>query len=498
MDLATKQGRKISTLQAENIALSAQVKELSAQLKWFKNQLFGQKSERRVGAAIDERQLFLGEHFAQAENGRDDESQTIAAHKRKKPKKTVGEGDGAELFFDEALVPVEEIRIADPAIKGLSADEYEIVSSKVTHHLAQRPGAYVIIKYVRDVAKIKCANKNDTKLTCAPAPVSVFEKSRADASFLAGILLDKFLYHLPLYRQHQRLKGAGINVSRAWLTQLVHQSGDLLEPIYEALLDSIREGRVKLIDETHVKAGRKEKGKMRQAFYWPILGPKGEIAFVYCQSREYFHAFDILGRNPPKGSVVVSDGYGAYKTYAEKTKTLNAQCWTHTRRGFITAEDSEPLKVKYVLKLLRKLYKNEELIRKKNLCGRRKRSYRMKHSKPVVDKIFAWIEKEMQDRDLLPSSPLSKALNYAYKRKSALEIFLDDPDVPIDTNEMERALRVIPMGRKNWLFNLVLQPGSSTGPRSARNTSASFRASSSPAACKASTPMCTWLMSCSA
>lgn len=453
MILAAKQAQKIDALQAENILLSTQNKELTAQLRWFKNQLFGQKSERRIVAG-SEQQLFLGETFSDLVNARSDETQTVAAHKRNKPHKLKAQGDGPELFFDASLVPVEEIKIENPEVKGLSEDAYQVISTKTTHHLAQRPGSYVILKYVRDVVKINSVDDdNSNTLVCAPAPVSVFEKSRADVSFLSGLLIDKFLYHLPLYRQHQRLKAAGVDVSRAWLTQLVHQSGDLLEPIFDAQLDSIRASRVKILDETPVKAGRKAKGKMRQAYYWPVFGERDEIAFVYCSSREHHHVFEILGTEPHKDSVVVSDGYGAYKAYAEKTKTLNAQCWSHTRREFLKAEDEEPQKTKYVLDTIRELYKNEDVIKKQNLKGKAKKRFRLEHSKPITDVLFAWIDDEKKAATLLPSSPLSKALNYAHSRKLGLEIFLSDPDVPIDTNEMERALRVIPMGRKNWLFN---------------------------------------------
>jgi hypothetical protein len=245
----------------------------------------------------------------------------------------------------------------------------------------------------------------------------------------------------------------GIEVSRAWLTQLIHQCGDLLEPIFDAQLDSIRESRVKIIDETPVKAGRKEKGKMRQAYYWPVMGELDEIAFLYFQSREHRHVFEILGADPKGGSVIVSDGYGAYKAYAEKTNTLNAQCWAHTRREFLKAEDEEPQKSETVLGMIRELYANEATIKKRKLQGKAKRFYRLEHSKPLVDTFFAWVDDERASGALLPSSPLSKALNYAHARQLGLEIFLSDPDVPIDTNEMERALRVIPMGRKNWLFN---------------------------------------------
>ncbi len=452
---AIKQAQKIDELQAEIVLLTAQNKELSAQLKWFKNQLFGTKSERRI-VETSEQQLYLNEQFSDAEKNREEETQIIPAHKRKKRKKVAADGDGQELFFDEKLVPVEEIKIPNPEIKGLSEDAYEVVSTKVTHRLAQRPGAYVILKYSRDVVKIKNADnasKNNTKLVCAPAPVSVFEKSRADVSFLAGLLIDKFKYHLPLYRQHQRLKASGITVSRAWLTQLLHLCGNLLEPIYEALLDSIRESRVKLIDETPVKAGRKEKGKMQNAYYWPVLGELEEIAFVYFSSREHHHVFEILGNNPKDGEVIVSDGYGAYKAYAEKTGSLNAQCWSHTRREFIKAEDLEPQKAKNALDMIRKLYVVEDEIKNQKLKGKAKRCYRQKYSKPLVEVFFAWVKSEIESGALLPSNRLNKALNYAHNRQLGLEIFLNDPDVPLDTNEIERALRVIPMGRKNWLFN---------------------------------------------
>ncbi len=162
--------------------------------------------------------------------------------------------------------------------------------------------------------------------------------------------------------------------------------------------------------------------------------------------------FKALGKKPGDDSVIVSDGYGAYKEYAKKTETLNAQCWVHSRREFIKAEDAEPDKAKEALELLNPLWKIEKKIKEKNLKGEAKRFYRLEKSKPVIEKFFLWVDKTLKDNALLPTNRLTKALNYVNKRKDALMIFLTDPDVPIDTNELERALRVIPMGRKNWLF----------------------------------------------
>jgi len=438
-----------SQLNVENSQLTARIEELAAQVRWFQKQLFGKTSERRV-VEPSKAQLFLGEQF-QKETGTE-ETQTVAQHERKKRKTRSTDGDDQKLFFDKEVVPVEEIEIVNPETTGLSEDEYEVISQKTTYQLAQRPGAYVILKYIRDVIKKTGAAQNKQKISCPPLPESVFEKSHADVSFLAGLLIDKFQYHLPLYRQHQRLENAGIKVSRAWLTQLVHRCGDLLEPIFNALVESIRASRVKLMDETPVKAGRKKKkGKMRAAYFWPVMGGK-EIAFLYFNSREHHHVFEALGEKPGAESVIVSDGYGAYKEYAKATGSLNAQCWTHSRREFIKAEEVEPEKAKKALDLIRPLYRIEKEIKDQELEGEAKRLYRAEHCKPVVDIFFAWVSKQLKDEALLPTGRLTKALNYVHKRKEALTLFLTDPEIPIDTNELERALRVIPMGRKNWLF----------------------------------------------
>jgi transposase len=107
----------------------------------------------------------------------------------------------------------------------------------------------VVLKYVRQVIK----RKDTQKLHCPPAPAGVIEGSRADVSFAAGLLVDKFAWHLPLYRQHQRLSDSGVTVSRPWLTQLSQRVIGLVEPIYDAQFESIRSSRVKAMDETPIR-----------------------------------------------------------------------------------------------------------------------------------------------------------------------------------------------------------------------------------------------------
>ncbi len=121
--------------------------------------------------------------------------QPIPAHSRRRAVKPA-EGDEASgrLFFDPDQVPVEVIPVPNPEREGLSEDEYEVIGEKVSYRLAQRPGSHVILKYVRPVIK-----RRDTQaLSCPPAPVGVLEHSRADVSFIVGIVLVKCLYHQPL------------------------------------------------------------------------------------------------------------------------------------------------------------------------------------------------------------------------------------------------------------------------------------------------------------
>jgi transposase len=349
------------------------------------------------------------------------------------------------LRFDER-VPVEVIELEDPATKAIPPDQLEVISEKVTYRLAQRPGDYVVLKYVRKVFK----HKENGAISCAPAPAGVLERSHADVSFLARLVIDKFVYHLPLYRQHQRLDDAGIEVSRGWLTQLVHRTASLLEPIYTAQLASIREGSVIAMDETPVKAGRKSRGKMKTTYYWPLYGDRDEVVFPWFASRAGPNVPALLGDYT---GTLLSDGYAAYASYvAQAGDVVHAQCWAHSRRGFVDAEDVEPVLVTEALARIRALYAEEEEIAADKLSGEAKLERRVERCKPIVEAFFAWCDERLQDQGLLPTNPFTKALNYALSRRAPLSVFLADPDVPIDTNHLERALRPVPLGRKNWLF----------------------------------------------
>ena len=272
----------------------------------------------------------------------------------------------------------------------------------------------------------------------------------ADVSFIVGMLVDKFQYHLPLYRQHQRLAGAGITLSRSTLGTIVARGIDLLYPIVDAMLSSILQSQVLAMDETPIKAGKAGPGKMKQSYFWPVYGDKDEIVFTFSTSRGRQHIEEIV-KHRFKGTLL-SDGYSAYASYIKANEGLtHAQCWVHSRRQ-LNKPKTTGHPAKEAISLIAKLYEIEETIQRQKLTDDKKRQYRLTHSKPVVDRFFTWCDDTLHNLTLLPKDPLYKAIGYVQSKEMALRVFLEDPDVPLDTNHLERALRPIPMGRKNWLF----------------------------------------------
>lgn len=457
-DQAAHSPQKFAALQDENTSLKTentslrdttqqlqgQVKSLEKQVAWFKQQVFGSTSEKRLVASPDQAELLAG--LAGTHKKPQPEQETITYQRKKRQK---NRGDAVEdtgLRFDDS-VEVKEIRLPVPELEGDEADQYVVIDEHITCRLAQRRSAYVVLKYIQPVVKHKVSSVITTK----SAPTPVFEKSIADVSFLVGLLLDKFLYHQPLYRQHQSLLLSGITLSRTTLTNYVHRSAELLQPIYDAMLKNLLLSRVLAMDETPTKAGRKAKGKMKQAWFWTLLGDRQELVFYYSPSRARNVVDNVLAGF---SGTLLTDGYAAYSAYAKDNEAVtHAQCWMHNRRGYFHAQADEPEGAETALDLIATLYKVEATIKELGLTPEARLAYRSTHSKPLVDQFFAWVYAQQQRVDLIPHAPFSKAIQYSANHEDRLRVFLSDPEVAMDTGAVERGLRPIPLGQKNWLFN---------------------------------------------
>nr|WP_281246498.1 transposase [Halomonas korlensis] len=92
------------------------------------------------------------------------------------------------------------------------------------------------------------------------------------------------------------MQQAGIPLSRATLTRQVARAAALLSPIHLAQLDHVLKSQVLAMDETPIKAGRKVKGKMKEAWFWPLYGDHDENSFTFSSSRAKAHIDKLQAR----------------------------------------------------------------------------------------------------------------------------------------------------------------------------------------------------------
>ena len=185
--------RQYDAMQSQLLTQGSEIEQLKQQLDWFKRQVFGTKSEKRAVANGEQAALFQGVPPAQTDDG--PAPITVPAHQRRKHR-TGDEVNDTGIRFG-ADVPVREIVLTCPELSGPDADQYEVIDHKVSLRLARQPGSHVVLKYRRPVVR----RKADGVMRTVPAPLGVLDHAQVDVSCLAGMLVDKFQYHLPLYRQ---------------------------------------------------------------------------------------------------------------------------------------------------------------------------------------------------------------------------------------------------------------------------------------------------------
>ncbi|MDB5764380.1 MAG: transposase, partial [Herminiimonas sp.] len=258
---------------------------------------------------------------------------------------------------------------------------------------------------------------------------------------------------------------------------------------FDAQLDSVRLSRVIAMDETPIKAGRAGPGKMKAAYFWPVVGEQDEICFLYYPSRAAKHIEDALGLTRPNGAVLQSDGYSAYAHYAKKTGITHAQCWAHSRRKIYDARDIEPAHADQALDAIAALYKGEQQIRNDGLTGQAKRERRQEQSKPVLDRFFAGSTSSSTSRAscrAVPSSVRWRISASAASGYPSIWTTRTCRSTPTTWN--------VPCGSFRWAKRI----GCSAGLNWAPSISASCRACWPPAGCMTSTRMTTSSTYCSA
>jgi transposase len=177
-----------------------------------------------------------------------------------------------------------------------------------------------------------------------------------------------------------------------------------------------------MVPRISVQSGRAPQGR-----WWPLYGEHDEVYFPYRPNRNHEHVASLLGGRPAPGTVLHTDGYAAYESYAKAAKITHAQCWAHARRELFEATEAEPERAKLALEHIAGIYAVEDRIRERGLLGDPKREKRVLEGRPRVEAFFAFVDEQFAELGLKPATPFTKALGYVRDRKQELSVFLTDP-----------------------------------------------------------------------
>jgi len=291
----------------------------------------------------------------------------------------------------------------------------------------------------------------------APAPERLIKGGLPTEAMVAYVLVAKYAWHLPLYRQAQMLLAQGIDIKRAVLAFWVGYAAAELQPLWLRLRELILTSGKIAVDETTAPVLDPGRGRTKKGYFWAIARddrPWGgadppAVAFTYAPGRGAVHGLKLL--DSYRG-IVQCDGYEAYKTIANASRgdaiTL-AFCWAHLRRRFFDIAENGPAPIaSEALVRIAALYAIEKTIRGRS--AEERRAMRQERSKPLVIAFKAWLE--LQLTRVSAKATIAEHLRYALKHWDGLARFLDDGRIELDTNIVERSIRPIVINRKNALF----------------------------------------------
>jgi transposase len=309
---------------------------------------------------------------------------------------------------------------------------------KVSTVLDYVPGYFRRRQHIRETLACVCGDH----IVTAPGPDHSVEGARYGDSFRAFVVTSKCADAIPLYRQAKQMSRLGIPISRSTLTDLLHQAARQLAPLSKRLLALVAAAEVVQADETSLKMQQPNK----RGFVWTFLSEK-LIAYVFSSSRSGETPSTVLGASA--GTLVV-DMYTGYNEVTSTGGRTRAACLAHARRRFFDALSYAP-EARTALEMIRDVYVVEHDAKAEGIARTDEHTkLRRARARPIMERLHSWLV-ERKDQHA-PKSPMGSALRYAVNNWTELTRFLDDARIPPDNNRSESALRVVALGRKNFLF----------------------------------------------
>ena len=320
----------------------------------------------------------------------------------------------------------------------------KIIGKEITEQLEYDPGKFFVKQFIRT----KYAKADGQGVIIADLPSRPIERGIPGPGLLSSIVIEKYADHLPLYRQIERFKRAGITIAPSTMSDWIAGASDLLVPLYGTLKKKVLGSDYLQADETPIKVLDKDKkGKTHRGYYWVYRDPVyGLVLFDYREGRGREGPSEIL--NGFEG-YLQSDGYGVYDSFdTGKIKLLH--CMAHARRGFEQALDNDRQRAEYVLKEIQKLYAVEKQAREDQRTAEQRKELRLEQSVPVLEELHTWLKETLPQ--VPPRSSIGQAIAYALPRWKRLMLYTQDGRLEIDNNLVENSIRPVAIGRKNYLF----------------------------------------------
>ena len=314
------------------------------------------------------------------------------------------------------------------------------------------PASFKVIVYEREKVACKVC---ESGLATAPTADKVIESGLPGPGLLAHVVVSKYLEHMPIHRLAQRYRQLGVPLPASTLGQWTGVVADNLIPLYSALKDDLLAAHVLGADDTGIKVlDKKASANVRRGAMWAYVayeqGKPALALFEYAPNRKGIHPRAFL--NGRKG-YIQGDGYqGLDRMFAGPAppECVKVGCMMHVRRYFKKALDAGDLRAAVPVDLIARLYSVEALATEKDLPCEERQALRASHSKPLMDRLHRWATKLYPQAE--PSSPLGRALTHCLGQWDSVTVYLADGAIPIDNGEVERRIRPVALGRKNWLF----------------------------------------------
>lgn len=439
--------QQIKTLEQQNDRMQSQIDQMQFQIDQFKRLMYGAKRERFIADA-DENQVCLP--FEVEQDQILEQEQKVITYVKKKVKRKDHPG---RVALPNHL-PVEEI-VLEPKEDTTGM---KCIGKEITDQLELVPARLYIKRYIRPKYIREVDHKTSTHLgIIADLPTFPIEKGIAGPGLLAQIIIDKFVDHLPIYRQVERFKREGVKLSSSTINGWQESVSNLLTPLYDCLKHRVLSQGYLQVDETPISVLDKTKkvknptkggGKTHRGYHWIYHSPiEKMVLFDYREGRSREGPKELLKEFT---GYLQTDGYKVYDYFGTKKDITLLGCMAHARRGFEKALEYDKTNAGYVMGMFQKLYGIERKAREENLDPQQRHEIRLDQALPILNELGKWMAQTY--KTTLPKSALGKAIGYCIPRWDNLLAYLKDGHLEIDNNLAENAIRPLALGRKNYLF----------------------------------------------